>query len=392
VYAVTPPAIPNPIGGDLLTLLRLGRRLRALGRREMVEFLRVPPMSIAEWLDDWFVTDALKGAVGASGITRVLQGPRSGGTAFVALHHHVGRPAGAVRAVHLVKGGLGALGGALAAVAKRFGAEVRTAAPVHEIVVRHGRAIGVALENGEHLAARQVVSSADPRRTFCGLVDAGHLDPDFLRAVGNIKFRGAVATVSLALAELPRFTARPANGGGAHLRGAISIAPSLDYLEHAYDDAKYGAVSSRPYLEARIPTLLDPSLAPAGKHIMTVQVQYAPYHLRQGAWDAATRDRLADLVITTIAEYAPNVKTSVLARHVVTPKDLEERHGLTEGHSYHGEMTLDQVFFMRPVAGWARYRTPIDGLYLCGAGTHPGGGLAGAPGRNAARQLLKELD
>jgi len=196
-----------------------------------------------------------------------------------------------------------------------------------------------------------------------------------------------MATVNLALAELPRFTARAADGA---LRGAISIAPSLDYLERAYDDAKYGAVSSRPYLEARIPTLLDPSLAPKGKHIMTVQVQYAPYHLKSGTWDAPARERLADLVVATLAEYAPNLKTSVLARHVVTPKDLEDRCGLTEGHTYQGELTLDQILFMRPVAGWARYRTPIEGLHLCGAGTHPGGGLTGASGRNAARELLKE--
>jgi phytoene dehydrogenase-like protein len=387
VYAVTPPHVPDARGGDLMTLLNLGRRLRGLGRRQMVEFLRVPPMSVAEWLDDWFAADALKGAVGASGITRMLQGPRSAGTAFVLLHHHVGRPAGAVRAAHLVKGGVGNLGSALIAAAKGFGAEIRTSAPVREIVVRDGRVLGVALETGEHLAVPQVVSSADPRRTLCGMVDASHLDPEFVRAVRNIRYRGATATVQLALGELPRFTARAPDGA---LRGAITIAPSLDYLERAYDDAKYGAVSRYPYLEARFPTLADPSLAPAGKHIMTVHVQYAPYHLKSGSWDAPTRERLADLVVATLAEYAPDLKQSVLYRRVVTPKDLESRFGLTEGHAYHGELTLDQVFFMRPVAGWARYRTPIAGLHLCGAGTHPGGGLAGASGRNAARQLLRE--
>jgi phytoene dehydrogenase-like protein len=385
VYAVTPPNIPDASGGDLMTLLGLGRRVRGLGRREMTEFLRVPPMSVAEWLDDWFAADALKGAVGAGGITRMLQGPRSGGTAFVLLHHQVGRPAGAVRAAHLVKGGVGNLGRALVAAAKGFGAEIRTTAPVREIVVRDGRVLGVALETGEHLAVPQVVSSIDPRRTLCGLVDASHLDPEFLRAVRNIRYRGAAATVHLALGELPRFTARAADGA---LRGAITIAPSLDYLERAYDDAKYGAVSRYPYLEARIPTLLDPGLAPAGKHIMTVQVQYAPYHLK-ASWDAPTRDRVADLVITTLSEYAPKFKASVLHRRVVTPRDLETRFGLTEGHPYHGEMALDQIFFMRPVAGWARYKTPVTGLYLCGSGTHPGGGLAGASGRNAAREIVK---
>jgi len=385
VYAATPPRIPDARGRDFATLLGLGRRLRRLGRREMVEFLRVAPMSVAEWLDDWFATDALKGAVGAGGVTRILQGPRSAGTAFLLLHHHVGRPAGAVRGAQLVKGGLGKLAQILADVAKGFGAEIRTAAPVREIVVRDGRAIGVALETGEHIAARRVVSSADPRRTMCGLVPAAHLDPEFVRAVNNIRYRGAVATVHLGLADLPRFTSRPADGA---LRGAITVAPSLDYLERAYDDAKYGGVSREPFLEARIPPLLDPSLAPPRQHLMTVQVQYAPYHLRTGAWDAAARDRLADSVVATLGAYAPNLRASVLARHVVTPKDLEERFGLTEGHPYHGEMTLDQIVFMRPVAGWARYRTPIKGLFLCGAGTHPGGGLAGAPGRNAARELL----
>lgn len=387
VYAVAPPHVPGATAADLVALLRLGGRLRGLGRREMFEFLRVAPMPVAEWLDEWFATDALKGAVGAGGISRLLQGPRAAGTAFVLLHHHVGRPTGAVRAAQLVKGGLGNLSRALVAAAGGFGAEIRTSAPVREIVVRGGRVIGVALETGEHLAARWVVSSADPRRTLHGLVDPGHLDPEFLRAVGNIKFRGAVATVHLALGELPRFTARAEDGA---LHGAICIAPSLDYLERAYDDAKYGAVSREPYIEARLPTLHDPSLAPPGRHILSAHVQYAPYHLATGVWDDVARERLGDLVIDTLAAYAPGLKDSVLQRIVVTPRDLEERFGLTEGDPYHGALTLDQILFMRPVAGWARYRTPINGLYLCGAGTHPGGGLAGAAGRNAAREVLKE--
>jgi phytoene dehydrogenase-like protein len=290
-----------------------------------------------------------------------------------------------VRAAHLVKGGPGALARALVEVAQKFGAEIRTSAPVREIVVRDGRTIGVALETGEHLAARRVVSSADPRRTLCGLVPAACLDPEFVRAVNNVRFRGAVAMVRLVLGELPRFTARAAEGA---LRGAITVAPSLDYLERAYDDAKYGGISSHPVLEARIPTLLDPGLALPGQHLMTVQVQYAPYHLRAGAWDAAAHERLADTVVAALAQHAPNIRTAVLQRDVVAPPDLEERFSLTEGHPYHGELTLDQIFFMRPVAGWARYRTPIKGLFLCGAGTHPGGGLPGASGRNAAREML----
>lgn len=386
LYAIAPPEVPDPPGRDLGTLLRLALRLRRLGKREMVEFLRVAPMSVAEWLDDWFKSDALKGALGAGGITRIFQGPRGAGTAYVFLHHQVGRPAGALRGTHYVKGGPGALASILAQVARGYGAEIRTTAPVREIVVRDGKTIGVALETGEHLAARQVVSSADPRRTFCRMLDAGQLDPEFLRAVKNIKCRGAVATVHLALSELPRFPGATEEALG----GAITVAPSLDYLEHAYDDAKYGAVSRRPYLEARIPTLLDPSAAPAGKHLVTAQLQYAPYQLRPGGWNDGARDHVAQLAIETLSAYAPNVRASVIGRHVVTPKDLEDRYGVTEGNAYHGELTLDQILFMRPVAGWARYRTPIAGLYLCGAGTHPGGGLAGAAGRNAARELLQE--
>jgi phytoene dehydrogenase-like protein len=387
LYGAPPPRVPDATGADLLPLLGAARRLRALGKRDMIELLRVLPMPVADWLDDTFASDALKGAVGAAGITRIFQGPRSGGTAFVLLHHHVGRPPGAMRAAHLVRGGVGALGAALAAAARAAGAEVRTAAAVREIRVTGGRATGVVLDSGERVDARLVVSSADPRRTF-GLVDPVWLGPEFTRAVRNIRFRGAVATVHLALGDLPRFTACP--DAGSRLHGAISIAPSLEYLERAYDDAKHGGVSRRPYIEARIPTLLDPSLAPPGRHILTAQVQYAPYHRRDGAWDAAERERLADLVVATLTEYAPNVPGAVLHRHVVTPRDLEERWGLTEGSPYQGELTLDQVLFMRPVAGWARYATPVPGLYLCGAGTHPGGGLAGAPGRNAARVILKE--
>lgn len=386
-YAVTPPTVPNATGADIMTLLRLGRRLRGLGRREMLDFLRVAPMPVGDWLEEWFATDALKGAVAAGGVARLLRGPRAAGTACLLIHHHVGRPAGAVRGAHLVKGGLGNLSRALAAAATTFGAEIRTNAPVREVVIRGGRVIGVALETGEHLAARWVISSADPRRTLSGLVDAGHLDPEFLRSVGNIRFRGTVAMVHLALGELPRFSAGTEDGA---LRGAICIAPSLDYLERAADEAKYGAVSKRPYLEARLPTLHDPSLAPPGRHVLSVHVQHAPYHLSTGTWDSAARERLADLVTDTLTAYAPNLKGAVTQRLVVTPKDLEERFGLTEGQPDHGELALDQMLFMRPLPGWARYRTPIEGLWLCGAGTHPGGGLAGAAGRNAARELLRE--
>jgi len=389
MYAVTPPHVPNPGPRDLLTLLGLGRRLRGLGAAATIELFRVLPMSVAEWLDDTFANDLLKATIGASGITRILQGPRSGGTAFVLLHHHVGRPTGAIRASHLVTGGLGALGRALAAAATAHGAVIRTDAPVRQVQVKDGRVSGVVLESGEEIAASLVASSADPRHTVFDLVGPAAFEPDFLRAVGNIKFRGATATVTYGLAGLPTFAGQPGDGD-AHLRGAISLAPNLEYLERAYDDAKHGGISRHPYLEARIPSLLDPGLAPAGAQVMTVQVQYAPYHLKTGAWDESARERIGDLVTDTLSEVAPNFRKLVVHRHVITPKDLETRYGLTEGSAYQGELTLDQIFFMRPVPGWARYRLPVRGLFLCGAGTHPGGGLAGASGRNAAREIQKE--
>lgn len=239
------------------------------------------------------------------------------------------------------------------------------------------------------IAARRVISNADPRTTFIGLVDPLQLDPGFLRQVRHIKFRGAVAKVNLALDRLPDFTALP--GPGPHLQGTIVISPSIDYLERAYDDAKYGEISQRPYLEAVIPSLSDATRAPAGKHVMSILVQYAPYHLKAGVWDDARRQALGDRVLETLDAYAPGIQDLVLHRQVLTPLDLEQVYGLPEGNINHGELTLDQILFMRPVPGWARYCTPISGLYLCGAGTHPGGGAMGAPGYNAAQEILKAI-
>jgi phytoene dehydrogenase-like protein len=355
----------------------------------MVELLRTVPMSVGELLDDWFETDILKGVLGARGVTGVLQGPRSGGTAFVLLHHQVGRPVGAFRAPHAVRGGVGSLARALTAAATSFGAEVRTGAEVVRVLSKGGRATGVVLQNGDEIAARRVVSGADPRRTFLDLCDPSRLTPDFVRAVRSVRYRGAWAKVNLALGALPTFAALR-DAGETALRGTISISPSLDYLERAYDDAKYGRVSDRPYLEIRIPSLADASLAPPGRHVMSIEVQYAPYRLREGEWDDSARDALGDRVVETLAAYAPELPGSILHRQVLTPRDLETTFALTEGHTYHGEMTLDQILFMRPVAGWSRYRTPVGGLYLCGAGTHPGGGIAGVPGANAARVILKD--
>ncbi len=384
MYGVTPPQLTSTRAADLMTLLGLGRRVRGMGKPDMIELLRVLPMSVAELLDDWFETDVLKGVLGAGGITGIAQGPRSAGTAFVMLHHQVGNPAGVVRGGGIRPGGAGGLSVRLAAAAQALGVGIRTGAGVARIVVTDGRATGVVLENGEEMSAAQVVSTADPRRTMLGMVDPTELAPEYTRAVQNIRHRGVCAKVNLALGELPRFT----GADESQLRGVISISPSLDYLERAHDDAKYGAVSRAPYLEAVIPSLAEPALAPPGRHVMSVWMQYAPYRLKEGRWDAASREALGDRVVECLAAYAPNLRSSVIDREVMTPLDFEDAYGVPEGNLYHGEMGLDQILFMRPVPGWGHHRTPIAGLFLGGSGTHPGGGIAGGSGRLAARELL----
>ena len=386
VYGVTPPQLTSTRPGDLWNLLGLGRRVRGMGKTDMIEFLRILPMSIAELLDDWFETDGLKGAIGAAGITGIMQGPRSAGTAFVMLHHQVGNPIGLFRAGSLRRGGQGGLGNRLAQAARGFGAEVSTGKRVARIRTVDGRVVGVTLENGDEIPARQVISTVDPRRTMLGMVDPTELAPEYVRAVQNIRYRGVSAKINLALSELPRFAG--VDGQDGLLRGVISLSPNLDYLERAYDDAKHGRVSRRPYLEAVIPSLEDPSLAPADGHVMSVWMQYAPYRMNS-EWDDAARDALGDRVVECLAERAPNLKSAIVARQVLTPGDLAEKYGASEGSLYHGEMGLDQILFMRPVPGWGHHRTPIDQLYLGGSGTHPGGGIVGGAGRLAARELLK---
>lgn len=381
LYDSAPPRLTSTAVADLFTLLGLGRKARSLGKDDMIELLRVVPMSVAELLDDWFETDGLKGTLGAAGITGLCQGPRSAGTAFLMLHHMVGRPLGVFRSA-----GGADLTQQLLQVATRQNITIRTSAPVARIATREGQVSGVVLNTGEELVSRQVLSTADPRHTMLGLVDPTELSPDFTRAVQNIRFRGVAARVDLALGELPRFRGVESD---ELLRGLVSISPSLDYLERAYDDAKHGRVSKAPYLEAVIPSLRDPALAPAGKHVMSVWMQYAPYHLKQGSWDAAARSALGDKVVSCLAEYAPNLAGAVIGRQVVTPLDMEQQLGATEGSLGQGELALDQMLFMRPLAGWGHYQTPIEGLYLGGAGSHPGPGIPGAPGRLAAKEMLK---
>lgn len=380
------PELVQPALTDLRRLARIGVMLRGRGARRMTETLRLLPMSLADLLDEWFESDALKGAIAGAALVGVMQGPRAPGTAYNLLDR-LGAddtpPGGAA----LVRGGMGQLADALAAAARSRGAEIRTSATVDRIVVRSDAAVEVVLAGGEVISARRIVSNADPKRTFLRLVGAEALDPGFVRQVRNIRTRGVCAKVHLALADLPRFNGV---GDAAKLRGVIAVAPSVDHLEHAYDDAKYGSVSQRPFLEAVIPSLADPELAPAGGHVMSVLVQYVPYTLKAGPWDAARRDALGDAVVKLLAEYAPNLPHAILDRQVLLPGDMEQRLGLTDGDLFHGQPVLDQWLFMRPVPGWARYRTPVEGLYLCGAGAHPGGGVTALPGYLAARAVLQD--
>lgn len=371
---------------DLVELARIGRHLRGLGPAQFHALHKLVTMSAADYLDEWFEGEALKGTKSASGIIGTLHGPRSPGTAYVLLHHYMGELDGVFRAWGFAKGGNGSVSAAIAGAARSFGAEVRTGAAVAQVIVESGRATGVALESGEEIRAATVLSNADPRRTFLGLVGERHLPAAFVEALGQFRFRGASAKVNLALGELPEFTCMP--GRGPHLRGAISISPSVDYLERAFDEAKYGEFSRRPYLDIVIPSMIDPDMAPPGKHVMSIFVQYAPYHLA-GGWTDARREALGDAVVDTLAEYAPNIRRAILHRQVVTPADIERMVGISEGNIFHGELTLQQLFFLRPVPAWARYRTPIEGLYQCGSGTHPGGGVMGAPGRLAALEILR---
>ncbi len=387
MLAVVPP---DPTGFDpraIIELARLSRRFRNLEEKVLYALVKLMTTSSADYLNEWFETEVLKATMSASGIIGTFMGPRSPGTAYVLLHHYMGELDGSFRAWGFARGGMGSISRAIAQAAEKHGAEIRLNAEVDQVLVKKGRACGVVLKGGEEIQANVVVSGVDPKRTFLRLIEPQHLEADFVGQVKKLKMRGSSGKVNLALDALPDFTCLP--GNGPHLRGAISISPSIDYLERAYDDAKYGSYSRRPYLDIIIPSTIDPSMAPPGKHVMSIFVQYAPYHLKNGSWPEK-REEFGDNVIDTLSEYAPNLKDIILHRQVVTPWDLEQDFGLTEGNIFQGELTLDQLFFLRPVPGWARYRTPIKGLYLCGSGTHPGGGVMAAGGRLAALEILKD--
>jgi phytoene dehydrogenase-like protein len=395
----TPPQFPLRGIVDFIDYLKLAGRLRGLRPKDMVALVKIFTQSAAEYLDEWFESEQVKVTLATDGVIGANGGPRSPGTAYILLHHSMGGVAGHRGLWGFVRGGMGAVSEAIAASARQSGADIRVNAAVSKVLVRGGRACGVALQSGEEIEAGAVASNLDPKLTFLKLLDERDLDADFVAAIRHYRIEGTSCKINLALNGLPEFTAYPgvsssgvSSGGGfapgPHHRATMHICPSIEYVERAWDDAKYGRASERPLLELTIPTMYDPSLAPPGKHIMGIFLQYAPYTLREGTWDEL-REPFGDRVIALIEEYAPNIRSIVEHRQVLTPLDLERRFGITGGNIFHGEMSLDQMFVMRPVAGWARYRTPVRGLYLCGSGAHPGGGVMGAPGYNCAREMVK---
>ncbi|MFQ5701282.1 MAG: phytoene desaturase family protein [Acidobacteriota bacterium] len=389
--AIIDAPAPDPASLDpreLMNLLRLGRAMRNLDAETRYLNLQLMTMSAVDFLDRWFESDVLKSPMSVSGIIGTFLGVRSPGTAYVLLHHYMGEIDGNFRAWGFAKGGTGGISLAIASAARAHGAEILTGTSVEKIRIASGKATGVVLANGDEISANVVVSGLDPHRTFLRLVGEGHLEEDFARQIRRFKMRGSSGKVNLAVDRVPEFSCRP--GDGPHLRGDIAIAPSIDYLERAYDQAKYGDFSERPYLNVVIPSLVDPSLAPPGKHVVSIFAQYAPYAIKEGPsqWPAR-REAFGDAVVDTLAEYCPTLKGSILYRQVLTPWDLEQEFGLTEGNIFHGELGLEQLLFLRPAAGWARYRTPIRNLWICASGTHPGGGVMAAPGELASRQLLR---
>jgi phytoene dehydrogenase-like protein len=379
------PTTLNP--KDLRQLHFMMQRFRELSSEERYTLVQLMTMSAADFLDQWFETDVLKATMSASGIIGTFLGIRSPGTAYVLLHHYMGEIDGAFRSWGFSRGGTGAISNAIGAAARELGVEIRTNAPVEKILSKEGRITGVALKSGEEIACNVVSSSVDPNLTFLKFMEAKDLPGDFVESVQRYKFRGSSGKVNMALSGLPDFKCLP--GVGAHLRGAISISPGMEYMERAYDDAKYGHYSQRPYIDMVIPSLTDPSVAPAGKHVLSCFVQYAPYKLAEGTWDDH-REAFGNNVVNTIAEHAPNIKGLIIDKQVLTPLDLEREFGLTQGNIFQGELSLEQLFFLRPVPGWAYYRTPIHNLYMCGSATHPGGGIMGANGRIASQVILKE--
>ena len=383
----TPPQFPPGGLGDLIDYLKLAGRLRGLPARDLVALVKIFTQSAAEFLDEWFESEQVKVTLATDGVIGANGGPRSPGTAYILLHHCMGGVAGHRGLWGFVRGGMGAVSEAIAGAARAAGAEIRTNAAVSKILVRAGRAYAVALGDGTEIEAGTVASNLDPKLTFLHLLEARDLPDEFVEAIRNFRIEGTSCKINLALNGLPKFTACPETPGPQH-RATMHICPTIEYVERAWDDAKYGRPSERPLLELTIPTMYDSSLAPPGRHVMGIFLQYAPYTLRDASWEEL-REPFGDCVVALIEEYAPGFRSLIEHRQVLSPFDLERRFGITGGNIFHGEMSLDQMFAMRPVAGFARYRTPVHGLYLCGSGAHPGGGVMGAPGYNCAREMLK---
>jgi phytoene dehydrogenase-like protein len=393
----TPPNIVRRKLGDLMTLGKLGLRTLKLGDDGITSLVKIMTQSAREFLEERFASEEIKTTLATDGVIGANGGPATPGTAYILLHHVMGGAAGPRGLWGFIRGGMGEISAALARSAEAKGATIRTNAEVESILIKDGQAYGAVLSNGDEFHARLVVSNADPKRTFLKLVKGEHLAPDFRKSIENVRVEGCSFKINLALDGLPNFKAFPnAPGASAHEPGlphktTMHVCPTMDYVDRAWEDAKQGRPSEHPMLECTIPTAYDDSIAPPGKHIMCIFAQYAPYTLKDAVWDQTLKDRFADRCIDALADYAPNIKEIIMHRQIISPLDLEQEYGLTGGNIFHGEMELDQLFFLRPVAGWAQYRTPIRNLYLCGSGAHPGGGVIGAPGYNAAREILRDL-
>jgi len=390
-FFLEPPPEPGTQSFDGWSdLFRAGKRFRGISSGEISELVSFLTGSLGDFLDRNYESEKVKTLFLANNVYGKHGGPYQPGSALGLMFHLLSGGEHELQGFYgHVMGGMGAITHAMAAAAREFGAEIRTNAEVKQIDSRAGRVRAVVLEDGTEIRARVVLSNADPKRTFLGLVPERDLPVEFVKAVRGIKMDGPCAKVNMVLSEEPRFTGTPV-GYDPQQRSLFTLVPSLEFAERCYDIAKFGQIPEELWVDCVIATNADPSLAPAGKHVMTCFVQYVPYKLRQGTWDE-NRELLGDRVVKKIAEYAPNVPNSILARQVLTPLDLERTYGLTEGNIFHGDLNLEQLFFNRPVSGWSQYRTPIAGLYLCGAGAHPGGGVTGAPGHNSAQQVLRDL-
>jgi len=387
ILAYVPPEPANPGVRGARTLLDFGKHLKSLDKKTFHYFSKIMTMSADDFLAEWIETDVIRALMGMNGIIGTKLGVKSPGTAYVLLHHYMGELDGAFTAWGSQKGGTGGVSDAIASAATSYGAQIRCNAPVDHVIVKNGRAIGVVLEDGEEIYAKTIASAADPYVTFRKLIDEKELPEDLVSAIDKFKFRGSSGKVNLALDTAPKFSAMT---DPSLLRSSVVICPSVDYIEQAYDDAKYGAFSKRPFIDVNIPTMVDPSMAPPGKHVMSCFVQYASYDMPEYGNREQQREAFGNAVIDTLSDFTPNLKDIILHKQVLTPWDIEQEISLTEGNIFAGELTLDQLFFFRPAAGWADYRTPIRNYYQCGSGTHPGGGITSGPGRLGALEILRD--